>query len=653
MRCFTFAFVAMALAMLVAAVVFAFANRGVVSDPPLPADPTVFLASQIVAAMVWSAAAITMLRRPELGWSVLCSVAAVAHGAAAVSLGWATRVFVVGESLPGGDVAAWLLAWTLPVEVLVLGWMVVTVPDGRLPSGWPRWPALWTVGASGVGVLVAALAPLDMAESDFAAATNPIGGVAMPAVLPVLLLAPTALSAFVVVLVRWRNAAGDDRTALVRVVAISTVGLIVPVAFAGGSVYGVAIAQLVGVLQVLALVSVVVRHQLFGIDTVVERTVLYSLLAVALLAVYTAVVAFGDVVVGRSLGPIAAVGVALVALPARDGLGRLVARLVYGDRDRPDQMVEAVHRRAVVSGAPVDVLTDVLEELATGLRVPGLAILSPEGVPVASFGAAVPDHSSYDDELVHRGRRVGRLIASRRAGEDALSQVDRNVLNRLGAPLAVMVDAAMSSEALRRSRDELVRVREEERRRIRRDLHDGLGAILTGVTLTIDAVANNLDSRPSEAGALLKQARSDLGDAITEIRRLVEDLRPPALDELGLAGSIRQHAYRFPGLATTVEVPAELDQLPAAVEVAAYRIATEALTNTARHSGAQHVWVELRLNNNLEIEVRDNGRSTSAWTPGVGLTSMQERVMELGGTLDVGPCRPQGGRVLAALPVEP
>ncbi len=243
------------------------------------------------------------------------------------------------------------------------------------------------------------------------------------------------------------------------------------------------------------------------------------------------------------------------------------------------------------------------------------------------------------------------LNAEPRPGEDHLDATDRVVLQGLSAHLAAMVDAAFVTMKLQESRDRLVHVREEERRRLRRDLHDGLGPVLTGVALTTDAAVNTIRRDPEGASALLLAARTELTGAIGEIRRLVEDLRPPSLDELGLVGAIRQHADRFPELMIRVHQDGDLPALQAAVEVAAYRITTEALANVARHADAHQATVRLHLNGNLELEITDDGRYTEPWSPGVGLTSMGERAGEIGGTITAGPGA-HGGQVLALLPVD-
>jgi two-component system, NarL family, sensor kinase len=153
--------------------------------------------------------------------------------------------------------------------------------------------------------------------------------------------------------------------------------------------------------------------------------------------------------------------------------------------------------------------------------------------------------------------------------------------------------------------------------------------------------------------------RADTTAAIADIRRLVYGLRPPALDDLGLIGSLRQQSARLAqrpdggSVAVQIDAPESLPPLPAAVEVAAYRIITEALTNAARHSGATRISVRLTLagSNGLCIEVNDGGEPGSGWQPGFGLISMRERAAELGGSCQAGPDPAGGGRVIALLPL--
>ena len=174
------------------------------------------------------------------------------------------------------------------------------------------------------------------------------------------------------------------------------------------------------------------------------------------------------------------------------------------------------------------------------------------------------------------------------------------------------------------SRRTLIEAREEERRRLRRDLHDGLGPLLTGLRLNLDAVEAQLGTDPDKALEHLATAREASAEVISDLRGLVYGLRPPALDELGLAGALRVHLaslVRDPGLEVTLEVDEKL-ALPAAVEVALYRSASEAVINVVRHSTAQHCWVAVATSRSeVVLTVDDDGHVDGAWQAGIGLTA--------------------------------
>jgi signal transduction histidine kinase len=259
--------------------------------------------------------------------------------------------------------------------------------------------------------------------------------------------------------------------------------------------------------------------------------------------------------------------------------------------------------------------------------------------------------------LVFRGAQVGSLVVAPRSPRDPFRPADLRLLDDLGRQLGVTAHATRLAVALQRSREGLVTAREEERRRIRRDLHDGLGPALAGVALGLDAVARFAPDEPDRAGTLAGQLKAEVQGSLADVRRLVEDLRPPALDQLGLVGAVRQQARllteRDPGLEVGVDATGVRD-LPAATEVAAYRIATEALRNVSQHASARHCRVCLSLNGSgiLRVEIEDDGVGLSTdRRAGVGLTAMRERAAELGGTCEIEPTALGGTRVTASLPV--
>jgi signal transduction histidine kinase len=258
--------------------------------------------------------------------------------------------------------------------------------------------------------------------------------------------------------------------------------------------------------------------------------------------------------------------------------------------------------------------------------------------------------------LVHRGEVVGRLVVGWSDGP-ALRERDDPILEQLVGPLSLAVGWVRLAEDLKRSSVAIVSAREEERRRLRRDLHDGLGPSLTGVSLGLRTALRQLDrtagADPGQTPRLLLDRVADEVDtAVLDLKRIVRDLRPTALDQLGLIDAVAEFTRGFDGaLDITLALPAGPVCLPAAVEVATYRIVTEAVTNVVRHAHAARCWLSIAAGATVVIDVVDDGVGIAAPGPaGVGLAAMRERAAELGGTVEVGPSAPRGTRVHVRLP---
>jgi two-component system NarL family sensor kinase len=382
----------------------------------------------------------------------------------------------------------------------------------------------------------------------------------------------------------------------------------------------------------------ILRYQLFDIRLVLARAVLYLLLTLGVSGAYLGGVAAVDALARWVNAPlVTALAIALAFNPVRVRLQRGVDRLLYGSRGDPVRAVSRVGE----SLAAAD-LTGVLDATREALRLP-YAALRRDGRDVATSG--IPPADQHVVPLPPDGE----LVVGVRRGEGRLSVADRDVLALLAAPLSIALRATTLAGEVQAARERLVGAREEERRRLHRDLHDGLGPTLTGAGFKADAAGNLVGTAPDEARALIAGLRADIGTAIADVRRVVYELRPPSLDELGLAGAIERYAEGLP-LRVTVAAP-RLPALPAAVEVAAYRIATEALTNVARHAGARTARVELAVDAAVRLSVADDGPGAAPWRPGVGLSSISDRVGELGGSCSAGPGNDGGGLVTAVLPL--
>jgi len=351
---------------------------------------------------------------------------------------------------------------------------------------------------------------------------------------------------------------------------------------------------------------------------------------------------------------------ALLVLPLAVALQRLLRRMVYGDREFPRRVVSDL-RQLDPTSAPEAALTETLSLLARRLRLSYAAIdvRPPEGTdPVtASIGESRGNPVTVD--LVAGGANLGRLRLEVSPQRDPFGPGDRRLLEDVGVQVGALVQAVLANLELQRSRQHLVSAREEERRRLRRDLHDGLGPSLATLAMRLESVSDLIERDPAGAAELANTLSEQARAEILEVRRLVEGLRPPALDQLGLVSALRQRAeeHRIPGadeghMTWTVEAHDDVEPLPAAVEVAAYRIALEAVTNALRHSGATTCTVTLvREDGTLVLRVRDTGQGLAADPrAGVGLTSMRERAEELGGSCTVASDH-QGTTVEARLPI--
>ncbi len=411
----------------------------------------------------------------------------------------------------------------------------------------------------------------------------------------------------------------------------------------------------------LSFAVAILRYHLWDIDLILNRTLVYGALTASVIGLYVLIVAvIGALVQTPGSGPsggvlslLATIVVALMAHPWRVRLQRGVNRLLYGDRDEPYAVIARLGRQLEGTLAPDAVLPAIVQTVAQALKLPYAAIaVQQDGTVKLAAAVGTPMGPPLRLPLVYQGETVGELHLGPRPGESAFSAADRHLLEDLARQAGVAASAVRLTAALQRSRERLVTAREEERRRLRRDLHDGLGPALASVALMADAARNLLARDPDAAAALLADLKAEAQAATAEIRRVVYELRPPALDELGLVPALQEQAAQYgpSGLHVTVVAPEPLPPLPAAVEVAAYRIATEALTNVLRHARARACTVRLDVADGLQLEIADDGCGLCGARAGVGRTAMRERAEELGGWCVVEP-RPEGGtRVRAYLP---
>lgn len=419
----------------------------------------------------------------------------------------------------------------------------------------------------------------------------------------------------------------------------------------------------------------VLRHRLWDIDVLINRTLVYGLLTTCVIGLYVLVVAFlGSLLSGVGNLFISLLATGLIAVlfhPLREQLQQAVNRLMFGERDDPYRVLLRLGSRLEATLTPDLVLPTVVETVAQALKLPYVAIawrqdtVTCSPVVVASYGRGEKQRALVRIPLVYQQEQVGELRLMPREADTTLTSADLRLLHDLARQIGMAVHAvrltadlqSMTSD-LQHSREQLVAAREEERYRIRRDLHDGLGPRLAALTLKLETARNRLAHVPL-AETLLSDLITCTQEAVADIRRLVYALRPPALDELGLIPALQEQVLQYSDqgpheIHICLEAPESLPSLPAAVEVAIFRIAQEALTNVVRHAHASRCFVRLALHeqeSRLELEIEDNGCGLAPGrNVGVGLISMHERADELGGTCEVRQISTGGTCVQVRLP---
>jgi signal transduction histidine kinase len=641
---------AAALTLAAAGAVLAVLNRG---TPTVPGAETAHVAGQLVLALMYTGGGWVLAARCPgvvFGWLALAAGSGLALASAGT--GWGVYAVTGGRELPGAGAALLAAIAGESLQNLVVVAVLVLFPDGRLPRGRLRWLAVAAGLLCGVGWLLGLVTPVQPLAGRPQLA-NPIGVLRAP-VPPALLFAAGLLAASVVIVLRWLRADGRQRQVLrwlavvnLAAIALTPVIVLLPA--------GDLIAAVAAMIELLVIASVVLAHQLYGIDTALNRTLVYTLLLALVLAVYGAVIALGALAGQRAGGAwtLAAALIAAFALaPARNRAQRLVNRFLYGRRDEPYAVISRIASRLEASGSVPQLLPGLLDAIIGELRLPWAAVelRHDDGTPWTIVrGACRPGAASAGFPLAQGAGKAGALVVGLRTGQAELAAGEARLLENIAAQVAVAARNVVLTEALIRSRARIVAAAEDERRRLRRDLHDGLGPVLTAAAAKVEAAGNLLEKDPGKARGALASVRADLTTALDDLRRLVYALRPPVLDQLGLLESLRQQLPRI-SVPVTLTAPDALPPLPGAVEVAAYRIVTEAVTNVRRHAAATRCTVHIACAERLTLDIRDNGTTSRRWHPGVGLTSMQERVTALGGTWHAGPT-PAGGRVRVELPL--
>ncbi len=575
-----------------------------------------------------------------------------------------------GARLPLGPLALslgaslWIPAVALPATLLLN-----LYPDGRVAAPFWRWVNRVTVAAM-IVVTVAAGTRLSSGTQDFKDARlvfvlPPAAGTVL-AVTGVVVLLGCALASIGGAIWRTWRAQAPQRQQLLLLLVTSAIVIVLTPLEAPEWLFDV------GLVAVPAAVAVgVLRYRLLGVEVVVRRTLQFAVLTLLVVAVYAAAAAAMSALVSEGAGSrvAAAAAVALVLLPLRDRLQAWVDRLVYGARRDPLGAIRRIG--ASVSAESADPLPAVVGSVADAVRARFVAITGADGTVLAQAGTEPGTGTTGPGArlaypLTVAGQQVGELVICPARREPSLAPADARVITALVAPVAAVVHATQLTRRLADAHQRTLAAHEralaaaqQERSRIRRDLHDGLGPSLSGVALGLEAAQAALPADTQAAAALTARMRTEIAGAVEDVRRIIDELRPAALEDAGLVQALRERAASLavrssPALLIEVQVTEPMPVLPAPVEVAAFRIAEEAMSNVVRHARASRCDVLLEAGDVLVLCVSDDGIGLPAQTrpDGIGLASIRQRAADLGGRCTVSAREPRGMIVRAELPLE-
>ncbi len=572
--------------------------------------------------------------------------------------------------------------YPVPIYLLIVE-LPLIFPTGRLAAPW--WQAARLVGLSG-----AFLAIWNIGFGNELVMFGIHGDIANPWYIPGTitdlsnrvkgfdLLFAMGIPAVVSMILRLRQATGVERVQLrwiawdaAIVIVVYTILEVVTEWYARhipenmfwlvSSIWGLALNAIAIVVGISIL-----RLRLYDIDIVIQRSLLYGVLMALIAIAYVTVVNLVDLGARRMASDspdpwvsslIVAISVALLVHPLREWLHQALNHRLFGARDDPGDILTRLGVRLEAAIAPAEVLGEVTRTVMDLLRLPHAAIaMGGVGMTAVVAESGVPGPEQVGIPMVYQHERIGELRVTPRTPGEGFSRADRAVLESVARQTAVAAYALRVSGDLQLARERLVTAREEERRRLRRDLHDGLGAQLAGLTIQTGAIKRLVRFEPDRAEVELDHLQAELRSGIADIRRLVHGLRPPALDEFGLITALRSRLLAFEskgdGFSTELVSTGDDRTLPAAVEVAIYRITEEALTNISRHAAARTATVVLEVGTSVRLVITDDGEGIAPDARvGVGFHSMRERTEELGGTYELGPSEGKGTRIVVTIPL--
>ena len=647
--------------LMIAGLVLMFVDRG--SD--LPNDVATWSASDVLGVFVSLGVpvlgVVIVNKRPRnaIGWVFIVAGTALAL----VTFGQVYALHVLRAdpgSLPAGRVLAWLsnVLWPIPLAALIL--LFLLFPTGRLPS--PRWrPVLWLVMVIllvlSLGALILATAGWSQPFAGIDVSAGSVGAIAKTVIVIAVLAEIIALLLSVASLVvRFRRSTGEERLQLkwfVSAAAVAAVAFIVGI-FIDAPFVSVLVSISLMFLYV-AIGIAMLKHNLYDIDLIINKTITYGAIAAFITAIYVIVVVVIGALIGVTEGVslLATAVVAVAFQPIRRRAQQFANRLVYGERATPYEVLSRFSEHVGETYSGEDILVRMARLLAEGTGATSAVVWLRVGdevrpaatwptngaiataIPLAAGEPPVVDGATVSIPVRHQRELLGLLTVTKPPSEP-LSPVEEKLVVDLAGQTGLVLANSRLIEDLRASRQRLVAAQDAERRRLERNLHDGAQQQLVALAVRLRLARTTASKDLAEADRMLEQLEGDVTRALENLRELARGVYPPLLADRGLVAAIEAQARRSP---VPVHVEADgIGRYQQELETAVYFCTLEALQNAAKYAQANEVAVSLLEDQGeLVLSIRDDGRGFDrAETPfGAGLQNMADRLAALGGTLSV------------------
>ncbi len=667
-----------AIVLMAAGLILMFIDR----DAVLPAsasswDWSYANALSIIANIIGiSIGTVVAAKRPDnrIGWFFMA--AGITLGISGLGNAYAIHALLADPgSWPGGHFAAWLAAWTGFIPLFMLTFLFLLFPTGEVRS--PRWrPVWWLLIVSTIVATSAGLYYSTTTWSDPFPQSGSVAGTGSVLFFLVLFLVPlvaSLIASLAAVIVRAIYSTGDER---LQIKWFATGAAFVVLSFLINFTQGQVTPVWISVFQSVAFIFLfstiaiaVLKYRLYEIDVVINRAVVYGTLAVFITLIYAAiVVGVGTLVGGQSNKFLSAVAAAVIAIafqPVRERSRRFANRLVYGKRATPYEVLSDFAERVAGTYAVDDVLPRTAHILAEGMgatRADVWVRVGSELRTAGSWPSAAVSHVPIADDLAvpgasatvpvrYQGELLGALSVTKAPGE-VLTSADTKLLADVASQAGLVLRNVGLIEELRASRQRLVAAQDEERRKIERNLHDGVQQQLVALNVQAGLLARASGGDASKLAGLAEQLQTRASEALDDLRDLARGIYPPLLADKGLRAALEAQA-RKAALPVSIETDG-VGRYEQPVEAAVYFCTLEALNNVAKYAAASNATVALeQRNGHLWFTVIDDGAGfdTNATSYGTGLQGMADRLDAIGGTLQVTSTPGAGTSVSGSVPV--